>query len=100
VSGETWALVITALVVIAVVTLAGVIWFARKLIITRRALGELGIEGKVAFYGALIYTIFPVDLLPDPIYLDDIGVLAGALFYLTNRLRERREAEARYRLPH
>jgi hypothetical protein len=99
VSGETWALVITAVVVIGVVTLAGAIWFVWKLIVTRRALGELGIEGKVAFYGALVYTIFPVDLLPDPIYLDDIGVLAAALYYLTNSLRERRNAEAQRRLP-
>lgn len=97
VSGETWALVITAVVVIGVVTLVAAIWFARRLIVTRRALGELGIDGKVAFYGALAYTIFPIDLLPDPIYLDDIGVLAAALFYLTKSLRERQGPEALHR---
>jgi uncharacterized membrane protein YkvA (DUF1232 family) len=53
-------------------------------------LGELGTGGKVAFYGALIYTFLPVDLLPDPIYLDDMGVLAGALAYLTHLVRKRR----------
>jgi uncharacterized membrane protein YkvA (DUF1232 family) len=41
------------------------------------------LEGKLAFWGSLIYTIFPLDLLPDPIYLDDIGVLAAAVTYLT-----------------
>ena len=94
VSGETWAWVAVAVVVIGVVTLVIAIRFAKRLIITRRALGELGIDGKVAFYGALIYTIFPVDLLPDPIYLDDIGVLAAAVFYLTNTLRERRRMQS------
>jgi hypothetical protein len=89
VSGETWALVAIAVVVIGVVTLIAAIGLARRLLATRRALGQLGIDGKVAFYGALAYTIFPVDLLPDPIYLDDVGVLAAALFYLTTSLRER-----------
>ena len=81
---------LTWVVVIGVVTLVAAIWFARRLIVTRRALGELGVNEKVAFYGALAYTILPVDLLPDPIYLDDIGVLAAAVFYLTKSLRERR----------
>ncbi|MFC7761569.1 DUF1232 domain-containing protein [Catellatospora bangladeshensis] len=53
--------------------------------------------GKIAFWGALIYTIFPVDLLPDPIYLDDMGVLAVALTYLTNLIRKRRGGSL---LPH
>ena len=97
-SGETWALVAVAVVVIGVVTLVVAIKFARRLIVTRRALGQLGIDGKVAFYGALAYTIFPVDLLPDPIYLDDIGVLAAAVFYLTKSLRERQGPQAPHRL--
>jgi hypothetical protein len=55
-------------------------------------LGELGLGGKVAFYGALAYTILPVDLLPDPVYLDDMGVLAGALIYLTRLAQKHRAA--------
>ena len=87
---------VAALVVaIGVVTLVFAIRMAKRLIITRRALGELGLEGKVAFYGALIYTISPIDLLPDPIFLDDIGVLAAALFFLTNKLQERRQVPGR-----
>lgn len=95
---ETWAWVAMAIVVIGVITLVVAIWFARRLFVTRRALGELGIDGKVAFYGALAYMIFPVDLLPDPIFLDDIGVLAAALFYLNKLLRERQGQEALHRL--
>ncbi|HEX6234557.1 MAG TPA: YkvA family protein [Jiangellaceae bacterium] len=97
VSGETWTWVVVGLVVIGLVTLVAAIWFVRRLIITRRALGQLGVDDKVAFYGALAYTIFPIDLLPDPIYLDDIGVLAAAVFYLTKSLRERREQEVPFR---
>ncbi|MEH1129829.1 YkvA family protein [Micromonospora sp. CPCC 206061] len=59
---------------------------------TRKLLGELGVGGRVAFYGALAYTVLPVDVLPDPIYLDDMGVLAGALLYLTHLVRRQRPA--------
>ncbi|WP_425276162.1 DUF1232 domain-containing protein [Streptomyces murinus] len=31
------------------------------------------------FWGAVAYLLLPTDLLPDPIYLDDIGVLLLAL---------------------
>jgi uncharacterized membrane protein YkvA (DUF1232 family) len=96
-SGETWAWVAAAVVVVGVVTLVAAIWFVWRLIVTRRALGQLGIDGKVAFYGALVYTIFPVDLLPDPIYLDDIGVLAAALLYLSTSLRERQGSKVPHR---
>jgi uncharacterized membrane protein YkvA (DUF1232 family) len=40
------------------------------------------LQGKITFWAALAYTVFPVDVLLDPIYLDDIGVLTGALAYL------------------
>jgi hypothetical protein len=65
-----------------------------KVLRTRKLLGELGVGGKFAFYGALLYTILPVDLLPDPIYLDDMGVLAGTLIYLTRLVHKRRAARA------
>ncbi|MBO4208162.1 hypothetical protein GSF22_19435 [Micromonospora echinofusca] len=77
---------------LAVTTLVGAVVLAVRVLRTRRLLGELGMGGRVAFYGALIYTVFPVDLLPDPIYLDDMGVLAGALIYLTRLAGQRRTA--------
>lgn len=98
VSGETWVWIAVAVLVIGGITLVAAIWFARRLIVTRRALGELGFNEKFAFYGALAYTIFPVDVLPDPIFLDDVGVLAAALFYLTKSLQERKGAKAPDRL--
>jgi uncharacterized membrane protein YkvA (DUF1232 family) len=39
-------------------------------------------QGKVAFWAALAYMVFPVDLLPDPIFLDDVGVAGAALAFL------------------
>jgi uncharacterized membrane protein YkvA (DUF1232 family) len=42
------------------------------------------LQGKLAFWAAVIYAVFPVDVLPDPIYLDDIGVLTLATAYLSH----------------
>ncbi|MGR6316893.1 YkvA family protein [Micromonospora soli] len=91
-SRETWLLVALAGVVV-LATLVGAVWLAVRVVRTRRLLGALGVGGKVAFYGALIYAILPVDLLPDPIYLDDMGVLAGALFYLGRLVARHRAAQ-------
>lgn len=78
--------------IVAVATLVGAVMLAVRVWRTRKLLGELGAGGKVAFYGALAYTVLPVDLLPDPIYLDDMGVLAGALLYLTRLVHRHRAA--------
>ncbi|MEV7329458.1 YkvA family protein [Micromonospora sp. NPDC093244] len=90
-SREAWVLVVIA-GLLAIATLVGAVLLAVRVVRTRRLLAGLGAGGKVAFYGALIYTIFPIDLLPDPIYLDDMGVLAGALIYLTRLVHQRRAA--------
>jgi hypothetical protein len=88
-SRDTWIIVAIVVGVIAVLTIYGVIKLGKKLFATRRMLGDLGKGGKIAFFGSLIYTFFPIDLLPDPIYLDDMAVLGGALFYLTRLARKR-----------
>lgn len=92
-SREAWITIAVVGGVIALLTLYGALRLAGKLVRTKRRLGELGGGGKVAFYAALIYTIFPIDILPDPIYLDDMAVLGGALFYLTRLLRARAAAK-------
>jgi hypothetical protein len=98
-SDEAWIAVAIVALLVAVVTLYGAVRLARKLLATKRALGQLGASGKIAFYGALLYTIFPIDLLPDPMYLDDMAVLGGALFYLTKLLRARRGGAGLPRIP-
>ena len=88
-----WIVLIALIVVVLLAMLVGAIVLLIKLIRMRRRLTDLGAGGKVAFYGALIYTIFPIDLLPDPIYLDDMGVLAGSLMYLSKLAAKRRTAQ-------
>jgi hypothetical protein len=92
-SSQTWTLILVIGGIVAIATLIGAIILAVKVVRTRKLLGTLGVGGKIAFWGALIYTVLPVDLLPDPVYLDDMGVLAGALIYLT-RLVQKQRAQA------
>ena len=88
-SREEWIAIGVAVAIVGIITLYGAIRLLIKLFRMRRSLGHLTTGGKVAFYGSLLYTIFPVDLLPDPIYLDDMAVLGTALIYLTRLLRKR-----------
>jgi hypothetical protein len=88
-SREAWIWIIVGVVVIGALTLIGAVRLFVKVVRMRRHLGELPPGGKVAFWGSLLYTIFPVDLLPDPIYLDDMAVLTTALVYLTRLWRKR-----------
>ncbi len=44
-------------------------------------------SAKVSYYGSIVYALFPIDLLPDPILVDDIGVLAAALVYVGHVLK-------------
>lgn len=41
--------------------------------------GGLPTGPKWVFWGAVLYLVLPTDLVPDPVYLDDIGVLLLAL---------------------
>ncbi|MFF9899428.1 YkvA family protein [Streptomyces longispororuber] len=81
-SDQNWPVALIVVVALVLVVAAGValVLFLR-LLRARRLLRDAGIpvENKLAFWGALIYVISPVDLLPDPVYLDDIGVLLLAL---------------------
>ncbi|MFF5790159.1 YkvA family protein [Streptomyces sp. NPDC012693] len=47
----------------------------------RRLLLDAGVplRSKALFWAAVAYTVSPIDLIPDPVYLDDIGVLLVAL---------------------
>ena len=88
-SRETWILIGVVVGLIAIVTIFGAIRLLIKVVQTRRHLGEIGPGGKIAFWGALIYTIFPIDILPDPIYLDDMAVLGTALVVLNRMWRKK-----------
>ncbi|WP_290429950.1 YkvA family protein [Streptomyces fragilis] len=68
-------------VVVAVVLLAVAVRLLLRLVRTRRALRQAGLPTgpKWVFWGAVAYLVLPADLVPDPVYLDDIGALLLAL---------------------
>ncbi|MEU2926855.1 DUF1232 domain-containing protein [Streptomyces sp. NPDC007251] len=70
----TGAVVAAALLAVALVLLV-------RLVRTRRTLRRAGLPTgpRWVFWGAVAYLLLPTDLLPDPIYLDDIAVLLLAL---------------------
>ncbi|NED80546.1 DUF1232 domain-containing protein [Streptomyces sp. SID11233] len=72
-------LVIGAVLVLLTVGIAAVllvrVFRARKLLVD----AGIPLQNKALVWAALIYTVSPVDLLPDPVYLDDIGFLMLAL---------------------
>ncbi|KMO94432.1 YkvA family protein [Streptomyces roseus] len=72
-------LTIAAVVALGLAITAGVLLV--RVFAARRLLLDAGIplRDKALFWVAVIYTISPVDLIPDPVYLDDIGVLLLAL---------------------
>ncbi|WP_345647243.1 YkvA family protein [Streptomyces tremellae] len=61
--------------------LAAAVVLAVRLVRARRALRRAGLPAgrRWVFWAALVYLVLPTDLLPDPVYLDDIGVLLLAL---------------------
>ncbi|MFV0257192.1 MAG: YkvA family protein [Acidimicrobiales bacterium] len=83
---EAGTLVVAIIGVVVVITLLVALWLLIRLVSAWRLVrrSDMPTGGKVAFWAALIYTVSPVDLLPDPIVLDDIVALLGALAYIQN----------------
>ncbi|WP_133915974.1 DUF1232 domain-containing protein [Streptomyces sp. NBC_00582] len=75
----------TTLVIVAATLAAALLACAAavlvRLVRTRRDLRRAGLPTgpRWVFWGAVLYFVLPADLLPDPVYLDDIGVLLLAL---------------------
>lgn len=67
--------------VLVLITLVIAIRLAVRLFRARRLLGasQIPLSSKAMFWASLIYLVSPVDLLPDPILIDDIGFLMLAL---------------------
>ncbi|GAA0497974.1 YkvA family protein [Streptomyces olivaceiscleroticus] len=79
-STEAWIVVVVAGVLV-LATLVLAVRLLVRLVKARGLLREAGIpvQNKAVFWGAVLYLVSPVDLLPDPVYLDDIGILLLAL---------------------
>lgn len=77
---EVWWLAAGA-VILVVVTAVIAVRLLLRLVRTRKMLKASGIplSSKAMFWGSVAYLICPIDLLPDPVYLDDVGVLLLAL---------------------
>ncbi|MFF8974834.1 DUF1232 domain-containing protein [Streptomyces sp. NPDC014995] len=77
--------VTTTLIAVAVVLAAVLFALAAavlvRLVRARRGLRRAGLPTgpRWVFWGAVAYFVLPTDVLPDPVYLDDIGVLLLAL---------------------
>jgi uncharacterized membrane protein YkvA (DUF1232 family) len=79
---DSWDVVLLILLgLVVLVTLIVAIRFLVQLLRMRRLALATAMphQGKVAFWVALVYSVSPLDLLPDPVYLDDIGILVGAI---------------------
>ncbi|WP_059008307.1 YkvA family protein [Streptomyces specialis] len=94
-SGWLVALIVV-LAVAVLVTLGFTIHLVRKLVRTYRALRspETPAGEKAAFWASVVYAAWPVDLLPDPVLLDDIGFLLLAVRYLEKAAADRNHAGA------
>ncbi|MET9777311.1 YkvA family protein [Streptomyces sp. NPDC006367] len=88
---DTTTVVILAAVSLAAVLLCVAVGVLVRLVRTRRELRRAGLPGgpRWVFWGAVLYLVLPADLVPDPVYLDDIGVLLLALRSVRGSARER-----------
>lgn len=48
-------------------------------------------KARVSFWLSIVYAICPLDLLPDPIYFDDIAVLIAGLIHVSTVLKKSAE---------
>ncbi|MFJ4466676.1 DUF1232 domain-containing protein [Streptomyces sp. NPDC089424] len=73
--------VLAVVAVAAALVLATAVGLLVRLVRARRGLRRAGLPTgpRWVFWGAVLYFVLPTDLLPDPVYLDDIGVLLLAL---------------------
>lgn len=78
--------------VLVVVSAAVVLVLAITMIRRHRKVHQPGVpvSAKISYYGSIFYTLVPIDVLPDPILIDDIGVLAAALLYIGRVLKRRK----------
>jgi len=79
VDATTTLLVLAAALAVALFAVAAAVLV--RLVKARRGLRRAGLPTgpRWVFWGAVLYFLLPTDVLPDPVYLDDIGVLLLAL---------------------
>ncbi len=87
---------VVAIVVLVVLVLAA-LFLVIKLVRKHRQVHrpDTPVPTKIAYWLSLVYTVFPFDLLPDPIYFDDIVVLTGGLIYVGKSLNKKTRDDRR-----
>ncbi|MER5377516.1 YkvA family protein [Streptomyces sp. NPDC002553] len=78
---DTTTTLVAVAALLAAALFVAAAWVLIRLVRTRRGLRRAGLPtgSRWVFWGAIAYFLLPVDALPDPVYLDDIGVLLLAL---------------------
>lgn len=78
---DTTTTLVAVAAVLAAALFAAAAWVLIRLVRARRGLRRAGLPTgpRWVFWGAVAYFVLPFDALPDPVYLDDIGVLLLAL---------------------
>ena len=82
--------ILVVVLAVAVVAMLGVLLYvAFKLFRTLKYVRDpaMPAKGKWTFGLALLYVLSPVDLLPDPILIDDIGIVLLAIRSISNTAR-------------
>ncbi|MFJ4566751.1 YkvA family protein [Streptomyces caelestis] len=94
---DTTTTVITVAAVLAAIVLVLAVGVLVRLVRSRRELRRAGLPTgpRWVFWGAVLYFVLPADVLPDPVYLDDIGVLLLALRTVRGSLGERERSTTR-----
>ncbi|MET9527418.1 YkvA family protein [Streptomyces coeruleorubidus] len=94
---DTTTTVIILAAVLAAVVLVFAVGVLVRLVRTRRELRRAGLPTgpRWVFWGAVLYFVLPADVLPDPVYLDDIGALLLALRTVRGSLGERERSTTR-----
>lgn len=59
---------------------------------------ETPIWARVVIYSALGYFIFPIDAMPDPIFVDDIAVMGGAVVTVAAHINKDVKTQAKQKL--
>ncbi len=82
---------IGVLVFLAIIMVVVAGFLVYQLLRTFRAVRShfMPLGGKLAFWAAVVYTLSPIDILPDPMLIDDIGVMGVALFYINHLIQTR-----------
>lgn len=88
---ESWfddrgGLALALTIVVALIMVVVAVFLFIKLLAKFRLVHQqfMPLGTKAAFWLALGYAVLPLDVLPDPLLFDDIGVLIAALTYINH----------------